>query len=101
MPTIHPLLEAAQLLTYRLMRLSVDSHWARRSSGLRGSLLKEIERLETLVNEGQVLTDSDLQHLEELVNRAYEIIVLAAREIRSIDDVDDELMGRIRSLIKQ
>ena len=28
------LLEAARLLTFRLARLSVDSTWARRSSGL-------------------------------------------------------------------
>lgn len=98
---IPPLLEAAQQLTNRLMRLSVDSHWARRSSGLRGSLIKEIDRLQTLIAEGQTLSESDMEHLEGLVRRGFEIIENAAREIRSIDDLNDDLMGRIRSLIRR
>ena len=89
MPGNPPLLEAAQLLTFRLARLSVDSTWARRSSGLRGSLLKEIERLENLQLQKKTLDDVDLAHLDRLVRRGFEIIEAAAREIRTIDDLDD------------
>jgi hypothetical protein len=90
------LLEAARLLTYRLARLSVDSTWARRSSGLRGSLLKEVERLENLQQEGGALEDADLAHLEGLVSRGFDIIVAAARDIRTIDDLED-----IRRLLRR
>ena len=89
MPTEPTVLEAARLLTFRLARLSVDSTWARRSSGLRGSLLKEVERLENLQQQGQELQENDLQHIDDLVQRGFEIIVAAAREIRSADDLDD------------
>ena len=36
-------LELLRLLTSRLERLSADSRWARRASGLRGSLLKVLD----------------------------------------------------------
>jgi hypothetical protein len=96
MPTDPALLEAARLLTFRLARLSVDSIWARRSSGLRGSLLKEIERLEMLQAGGQVLEDAMLDHLDELVRRGFQIVEAAAREIRTVDDLDD-----IRRLLRR
>jgi len=83
------LLEAARLLTFRLARLSVDSTWARRSSGLRGSLLKEVDRLENLQQQGRALDDETLQPLDALVSRGFEIIEAAAREIRTIDDLAD------------
>ena len=83
------LLEAARLLTFRLARLSVDSTWARRSSGLRGSLLKEVDRLETLAQAGHTLDDENLLPLDALVSRGFEIIEAAAREIRTIDDLAD------------
>lgn len=35
-----------RLLLDRLERISVDSHWAHRASGVRGSLLGMLERLE-------------------------------------------------------
>ncbi len=35
-----------QLLLARLERVSVDSYWAHRASGVRGSLLRALERLE-------------------------------------------------------
>jgi len=90
------LLEAARLLTFRLARLSVDSTWARRSSGLRGSLLKEVERLENLQLQGKVPGGEELLHIDGLVSRGFEIIEAAAREIRTIDDLDD-----IRRLLRR
>ncbi len=71
------LLELAKLLSARLERLSVDSTWARRASGLRGSLLKAIEAAEK--------SESGLAearpHLERLVRRGFEILENAAREL--------------------
>ena len=87
------LLETARQLTFRLARLSVDSTWARRSSGLRGSLLKEVERLETL--ELQDARVDELEHLDALVKRGFEIITAAAREIRTKDDLADIASGLI------
>lgn len=91
-----PVLQAGRLLTYRLARLSVDSIWARRSSGLRGSLLKEIERLETLQAQDVLLSDEDLEHLDELIQRGFKIIEAAAREIRTVEDLED-----IRRLLRK
>jgi hypothetical protein len=100
-PSDPPMLEAARLLTFRLARLSVDSHWARRSSGLRGSLLKEVEQMENLQEMGLTLREDDLAHLGELVGRGFEIIVAAAREIRTMDDLDDLQLDHIRRLLNR
>jgi len=82
-------LKVAHMLIIRLMRLSVDSHWARRSSGLRGSLLREVERLDDMQERGQEIQEAELEHLDGLVRRGFEILEAAAKEIRSIDDLDD------------
>ncbi len=71
------LLELAKLLGARLERLSADSTWARRASGLRGSLLKAIEAAES----GEAEPFQSRQHLERLVRRGFEILENAAREI--------------------
>jgi hypothetical protein len=39
-------LELIRLLLARLERISVDSYWAHRASGIRGSLLRALEKLE-------------------------------------------------------
>ena len=72
------LLELAKLLSARLERLSADSTWARRASGLRGSLLKAIEAAEN----GAADPDQSQPHLERLVRRGFEILENAARELR-------------------
>ncbi len=71
------LLELAKLLSSRLERLSADSTWARRASGLRGSLLKAIEAFE----KGGADAEEMRQHLEQLVRRGFEILENAAREL--------------------
>jgi hypothetical protein len=68
-------LEAARLLAARLERLSADSRWAHKASGLRGSLLRAIEALE----QGSAPEEAVL---EDLVRRGFEILENAAREIR-------------------
>jgi hypothetical protein len=68
------LLDLARRLVSRLERLSVDSIWARRASGLRGGLLKAIEQAEQGLPEAR-------QTLEVHIRRGFEIVEAAAREI--------------------
>jgi len=72
LPEAH--IELLRLLAARLERLSVDSIWARRASGLRGSLIKALESIET----DEPIT---LEALEALIERSFEILRNAAREI--------------------
>jgi hypothetical protein len=68
-------LEQAHLVADRLARLNVDSIWARRAGGLRGSLLHTID----LVERGP--SPSRLAHLNRLVQQSYIVLTQAAREI--------------------
>jgi hypothetical protein len=70
-------LELIKRLTDRLERLSVDSIYAHRASGLRGSLLRYIERLEL----SERISGEDQSGLDKLVEYGFEILELAAREI--------------------
>lgn len=66
--------ELLRLLAQRLERLSVDSIWARRASGLRGSLIKVLDS----VDAGEAVSP---EHLDLLIERSFEILRNAAREI--------------------
>lgn len=72
--TTDPRIELLGLLTRRLERLSVDSGWARRASGLRGSLIKALSAAE----EGN---SPPPEQLDLLIERSFEILSRAAREI--------------------
>jgi len=75
------LLEQAQLLIYRLERISADSIWARRSSGHRGALLKAVEDFEKRSKSQEIDAESaDLLALEELILTGYVFLENAARE---------------------
>jgi hypothetical protein len=75
------LIDQARLLISRLERISVDSIWARRSSGQRGALLKWIERFDRPgAVEFVTLSDKDLRDLEELIKAGFEFLERAARE---------------------
>lgn len=75
------LLEEAQLLIYRLERISADSIWARRSSGHRGTLLKWVEKFEEKDQTQKIEADSiDLLSFENLIRIGYEFLENAARE---------------------
>lgn len=63
-----------QMLAERLERLNVDSTWARRASGTRGSVLKTITQL----NEGK---DVPTEIVDELIHKSMALLVKAAREI--------------------
>jgi len=72
-------IELLRLLTSRLERLSVDSRWARRASGLRGNIVKVLEEAET----GEVAPE----RLNLLINRSFEILRAAAGEIPDIEEL--------------
>ena len=74
-------LKQARTLTARLERLSADSYWAHRASGLRGSLLRSIESIENGPPPEERATA--FQRLEGLIERAFIILTNAAREIRT------------------
>ncbi len=64
----------ARLLAARMERLSADSIWARRASGLRGNLLKVLEAIDSG-------SDPDAKRLEPLIHLGFEMLAAAAREI--------------------
>lgn len=67
-----------RLLTARLERLSADSHWARRASGLRGNLLKVLEEIDS----GQEVA---ADRVDLLIDRGFEILRHAAQEIPDLE----------------
>ena len=66
-------IQMLQMLLARLERVSVDSYWAHRASGVRGSLLRTLEMLE----EGEVISPAAMQ---TTVDQAFRILERAARE---------------------
>jgi hypothetical protein len=62
-----------RLLLARLERVSVDSYWAHRASGVRGALLRSLERVEA----GQSVDESRLKQLTE---KGFQILERAAQE---------------------
>jgi hypothetical protein len=79
MDDVKLLLDQARLVAQRLERVSADSLWARRSSGLRGALLRSIERLESPTSSGYPEA-SEFTRLEALIDTGYEMLEKAARE---------------------
>ncbi len=65
--------EMLKMLLRRLERVSVDSYWAHRASGVRGSLLRALEGIE----EGQAVNGAQL---EATLDQAFRILERAARE---------------------
>ncbi len=82
-PPAHSQIELLRLLASRLERLSVDSRWARRASGLRGNIVKVLEEAEAC--------PVSAERLDLLIGRSFEILRAAAREI---PDVDSLLEGK-------
>ncbi len=62
-----------QMLLARLERVSVDSYWAHRASGVRGSLLRAVEALEA----GEAVSPPVLQ---QVVDQGFRILERAAQE---------------------
>jgi len=74
----------AHRLIYLLERLSADSHWAHRASGLRGALIKAVTESEADKDNQEISPPQDQNaYLELLIQTSYDILTLAAREIRT------------------
>ncbi|MEW5869449.1 MAG: hypothetical protein AB1894_09245 [Chloroflexota bacterium] len=76
-PQRQQLLDQVRLLIQRLERISVDSTWARRSSGQRGALLRWAEQLET----PESLETGSLERLQALIADSFKMLERAAREV--------------------
>jgi hypothetical protein len=72
--------ELLRMMAERLERLSVDSIWARRASGLRGNLIKVLEEIDA----GQEVEES---RLNPLIERAFDVLRHAAQEIPDIEEI--------------
>ncbi len=70
----NPRMDLVRLLAARLERLSVDSIWARRASGLRRSLVKAIEAADAG-------SEYPPEQLDMLIEHSFDILRKAAREI--------------------
>lgn len=73
-------IQLLRLLVSRLERLSADSHWARRASGLRGNIVKVLEE----ANSGQEVSTT---RLELLTESAFDILRRAAQDIPDLEDL--------------
>ena len=73
-------IELLRMLVERLERLSVDSHWARRASGLRGNILKVLEEY----NAGQNVSH---ERVSALTQHTFDILRRAAEEIPDIEEI--------------
>jgi hypothetical protein len=73
-------IQLLRLLVTRLERLSVDSHWARRASGLRGNIIKVLEQADA----GQEIAAN---RLNLLIERSFELLRYAAEEIPDLEEL--------------
>lgn len=83
MKDLHFEIEQASLLVARLERISADSIWARRASGLRGALLKWLEKQDPLENAGKnevISTAQDSENIAFLIELSYKMLEKAAKE---------------------
>jgi len=67
-------------LVARLERLSADSYYAHQASGVRGALLRELERVETIRKAGDK-KPSPTAHLNLLIKKGFQVLEKAAREL--------------------
>ena len=70
--------ELLRMLASRLERLSADSRYARRASGLRGNILKVLDEADV----GVFIADS---RLDLLTNTGFDILRKAAEDIPDMD----------------
>ena len=66
-------IQLLKLLLARLERVSVDSYWAHRASGVRGGLLRALEKIEA----GRTIDGSALKRL---MDNGFQILEQAAQE---------------------
>lgn len=73
-------IELLRLLVARLERLSADSIWARRASGLRGNVIKVLGEVERG-------SEVDSGRLDALIEHCFAMLEKAAREIPDLDEL--------------
>jgi hypothetical protein len=76
------LVDIAFILMLRLERLSAYSSWAHRASGVRGSLLKQLDEINcirAIGDDSQIIMGKDLSRLRELVEIGFVFLEKAAR----------------------
>lgn len=73
-----PLTDQTQLLISRLERLSSDSVWAHRASGLRGALLKALDRDDTPAESASTV---DSEWLQSMLDYGFRLVENAAKEL--------------------
>ncbi len=66
-------IQLVRLLLALLERVSVDSYWAHRASGVRGALLRALEAFEAHQNQDPAI-------LGKLMDQGFQILERAARE---------------------
>lgn len=74
-------LELAAALVSRLERLSADSIWAHRASGVRGALLRSIDSFQASVSTSGDRTDAEIRRLVQAMEYGYFVLEKAAREL--------------------
>ena len=87
MPQKNLSLLQAKTLVERLARLSADSIWARRASGLRASIDKAIVQIEN----GQTV---DTDHFKYLISLGYKMLEKAGKEIPVPEDILFKTKGK-------
>jgi hypothetical protein len=85
----NPDVKLLRMLVKRLERLSVDSHWARRASGLRGNIIKVLNEY----NSGRGVEPT---RLSALIQHTFDILRRAAQDIPDIEEITKNTMGGIR-----
>ncbi|HEX7975251.1 MAG TPA: hypothetical protein VF498_12645 [Anaerolineales bacterium] len=78
------LVSLGYLLISRLERLSADSVWAHRASGLRGALIRTLEQVESTSGPNQALTAPPpvvIERLRSQIDMGFEMLNNAAKEL--------------------
>lgn len=86
---ITPGLELLQLLSVRIERLSADSRWSHRASGLRGNILKLLAE-----SESQFVSS---ERVDLLLDHGFRILTAAAKEIPDLDEIIRQYHSEITS----
>jgi len=78
--------EWARFLVVKLERLSADSVWAHRASGLRGALLRAIDEFDRSSAHPDELGSESEVELDRLISAGFDILEKAAKEIPDPQD---------------
>jgi hypothetical protein len=78
----------ANQLVERLDRLSADSLWAHRACGVKGSLLRCLQDIQS-TSPNNPPSDDQTQRLRRLITHGFDILGKAAAQIETIDSLSD------------